>query len=84
MKQLMRCSTTLHLLKPAWDAKMRVPMTVEEAYETNAFKLLAQGMKNDQALLIIFTLNSTVGAFVLFERWAKEELNEQADKIGTK
>lgn len=66
-------------MDPGWDLM-----------ETDAFRLLAQGMKDREAYRIVAAL-AAAGAstafdqespFEIFERWAKETLADQAKQDG--
>lgn len=54
-------------------------MTIDDLYATSSFALLAQGMKDREALDIVWSLYSggLPGSFQNFERWCGEELREQ-------
>lgn len=59
-------------------------MHIDTIYETEAFRLLAQAMKDKQAVAICFLLMSArPDLFKLFDYWCAETLREQADEIAT-
>lgn len=49
----------------------------DEIYESGAFRLLAQGMKDREAYAIVVVLKCAPKQFECFERWADEILQEQ-------
>lgn len=51
----------------------KVPLTVNDMYETAAFQLLAQGMKDRDALGIIAVMCVVPYVWDCFETWADEE-----------
>lgn len=54
-------------------------MHVDDVYNTSAFSLLAQGMKDREAFDIVLTLllSASPDVFGSFERWCREEMAEQ-------
>lgn len=57
-------------------------MHIDEIYATDAFRLLAQGMKDRKAVDIVFAIKLYGGnAFDDFERWCSDVLEEQEREI---
>lgn len=60
----------------------------DKVFASDGFRLLAQGMKDREAFQIVHALldvkfySGSLSPFELFERWAKETLEEQAKKDG--
>lgn len=55
-------------------------MSISKIYDTHAFRLLSQGMKDREAIAIVHTLMQKSLPFENFERWARDELTEQVRK----